>query len=177
MLAQELGNAGCAPPALSPAVAHSTRYMKSTRSVFSSIFCVIALASIAPRSGSAQQKEIPLVDQSTAPVGSYAPSRKPISWDPFSSLPTNNVPAFTLRLETNGTYFAQTTELWPVQEGDTITLRPQIARGKWQWDAQKREFHLEPGDFIFYIKRLRVDAFNPNRMLWGSSFLERQEDK
>ena len=108
-----------------------------------------------------------------APTGTYA------AFNEWTSIigTTNRSLMFTLRLETNGTYIAQTADLSPVQDGDLVRLRPEMSRGKWCWDAQKREFRLEPGDFIFDIKRLKVDEFNSDRILWGHSFLERQEDK
>jgi len=133
----------------------------------------IVLACLGPATISAQQSIMSRGIRETVPTGTYAAFQQ-VS-DPFS--PTNRIHVFTLRLETNGTYFAETADFWPVQDGDLVRLRPKIAQGRWEWNAQKRVFDLEPADFIFYLKRLRVDAFNPNRILWGSSFLERQEDK
>jgi hypothetical protein len=150
---------------------------KSTRFFFSLILFVLLLASIAPPSGSAQQKEVPVGGQSAAPTGTYVPeARGSTSWDPFSSRPTNSVPLFTLRLETNGTYVAEVLHP-PRNLFNDYGRRPEVARGTWRWDAQKREFELAPGDFTFYIRRLPQDKRNPNRLLWGHSFLERQENK
>jgi hypothetical protein len=159
-----------------PGAPEPHRYMKSARLGFSFILFVLLLCVIAPPSGSAQQKEAPARDQSAAPTGTYAPHQKPIIWDPFSSPLTNSVPLFTLRLETNGTYIAEAPNPPPrfFSEG----CRPEIASGTWRWDAQKREFELAPGDdFTFYIKRLPLDPHNPNHLVWGSSFLERRENK
>jgi hypothetical protein len=149
--------------------------MKSTRLGFSSILCVLLLG--APN-GWTQEKEVS--DQSAAPIGTYAPAQTPVIRDPLSSLPTNSVPLFTLRLETNGTYFAQTAaHLRPMQDGDLIRLRPhsEVASGTWRWDGPKREFRLEPGQFVFYIKCLSVDKQHTNRLVWGNSWLVREENK
>jgi hypothetical protein len=131
------------------------------------------LASIEPPSSSAQQEQTPTRERSAAPTGTYVPHLEPGIWDPFSSRPTNTIPLFILRLETNGTYVAESAHRRLTPDG----LRLEVARGTWQWDARSREFHLQPGDFTFYIKRLPVDERNPNRLVWGSSFLERLESK
>ena len=80
-------------------------------------------------------------------------------------------------METNGPYVAKTTYGVPTQDGDLVRLLPEVARGTWRWDAEKREFRLEPGDFAFYIKRLPVDEEHTNRLVWGKSWLVREEDK
>ncbi len=89
-----------APPASPAAVVRRDRYMRSTRSGSLAILCVLLLG--APN-GWTQPKELPVSDQSAAPIGTYVPAQRPVIWDPFSPPPTNNVALFTLRLETNGT--------------------------------------------------------------------------
>lgn len=153
--------------------------MNNTRIGFFSALFVLLLG--APN-GWTQQKEVPLNNQSAAPIGTYAPAATPAIQDPLSRFPTNNVPLFmfTLRLETNGTYFAQTaTNVEVVQDGDLVRLLPrsEVARGRWRWDGQKREFWLEPGHFKFYIEHLPVDPQHTNRLVWGSSWLVREESK
>ncbi|HWX20913.1 MAG TPA: hypothetical protein VN578_13520 [Candidatus Binatia bacterium] len=147
--------------------------MKRTRFVFWYILSGLSGAFLASSSTLAQEKKALPIAQSEAPVGSYAHFRQVDS--PFA--PTNRVCLFTLRLETNGTYSAECGEKQVIQDGDIFRLRPVVARGTWQWEAQNQEFQLEPGDFTFYIKRLPVDKHNPNHLVWGSSFLERQESK
>ena len=134
-----------------------------------SILVVILVAFIAPALSSAQATEPP----PAAPTGTYTPAFR--ITDPLA--PRNKVALFTLRLETNGTYVAKSAEGFPVQDGDIVRLRPEIARGTWSWDAAKREFQLEPGDFVFYIKRLLVDQQHTNRLAWGKSWLVREENK
>ncbi len=153
------------------------RYMKSTRLSFSALLCVLLLGA---QHGWTQQKEVPVGDQSAAPLGTYVPAQRPEIQHPLSPLPTNSVAMFTLHLETNGTYFAQTAaDLRPVQDGDLVRFQPhsEVARGTWRWDGQKRAFRLEPGDFKFYIECLPVDKQHTNRLVWGSSWLVREEDK
>lgn len=169
----------CAPPFISAAVAHSKRYMKNARFGLSSTVCAILLAYMAPRTGLTQQKQAFVRDYLAAPTGTYAAYTMPLA-DPFALDPfprTNRVLLFTLRLETNGTYFSESTERRPVQDGDLVKLMPDVARGNWRWQAEKREFELEPGTFTLYIKRLPVDKANPNRLVWGRHFLERQDSK
>jgi hypothetical protein len=86
-------------------------------------------------------------------------------------------PPFILRLETNGTYVAEAAMPRYVQgiDGDRLFSYPDIVKGTWKWDAEKREFLLEPRDFTFFIKRLPIDPTNTNRLVWGSGFLERQK--
>lgn len=160
-----------------PSAPELRRATKSTRLVILSILCVLPLG--APN-GWTQAKEPPVSDQSAAPIGTYVPAQRSVIRDPLSPFQTNDVPLFTLRLETNGTYFAQTAaELRPVQDGDLVRLRPraEVASGTWRWDGQKREFRLEPGDFKFYIKSLPVDPQRTNQLVWGSSWLVPKEDK
>jgi len=159
-----------------PRTIHGERHMNNLLGFLSVVFVLV----IGTHNGWTQQKDVPHHDQSVAPTGTYAPVSKPRTPDPFSLLPSNNIPVFTLRLETNGTYFAQTaieqrTEL----DGDLVRLRPhsEIAIGTWRWDKQKREFQLEPGEFTFYIKSLPVDKQHPDRLVWGSSWLVRNERK
>ncbi len=93
---------------------------------------------------------------------------------------SNSVPVFTLHLYTNGTYLGRQIErAVPTQDGDLFRLLPRTntARGTWHWDAEKREFRFEPGDFIFYIKTLPADKHNTNRLVWGRGFLVRKENE
>lgn len=154
--------------------------MKSTGFTSLSIVLGILLACVAsPWGATAQQKATPAPNQSSAPTGTYAPPR-PVLRNLIGLLETNGVPAFTLRLETNGTYVAEASKprySQSINGTGPLFSYPDIARGTWRWDAQTREFLLEPGKFTFYIKRLPVDKGNPGHLVWGSSFLERQEDQ
>ncbi len=134
------------------------------------ILSALLFAFIAPAISSAQTKESP----AAPPTGTYAPA---IRLTPNPLDPTNNVPLFSLRLETNGTYVAKSGERFPTQDGDILRLRPQIARGTWRWDSAKREFQLDPGDFVFYIKRLPVDQQRTNRLVWRKDWLVREDEK
>ena len=137
------------------------------------IFVLVGLGQL-----SALAQEQPKVPQSVAPTGTYAPSVEVPKF--LWSLEASNLagtPPFTLRLETNGTYVAKTTFGVPTQDGDLARLLPVVARGKWRWDAEKREFQLEPGEFMFYIKRLPLDEQHTNRLVWGNSWLVRKENK
>ena len=140
------------------------------------ILLLFLLACLDPRPAMAQAQ--PKGPQSGAPTGTYAPSvqapKDSWSWQTPFRTPT---PPFTLLLETNGTYVARTTYGVPTQDGDLVRLLPEVARGKWRWDSEKREFRLEPGDFKFYIKRLPVDTQHTNRLVWGKSWLVREENK
>jgi hypothetical protein len=139
----------------------------------------ILLACIAsPWRATAQQKATPAPNQSSAPTGTYAPP-SPVRRNLIGLLETNGVAAFTLRFETNGTYVAEASEPRHSHgiDGTGLFSYPDVARGTWRWNAQTREFLLEPGEFTFYLKRLPVDKGNPNHLVWGSSFLERQEDR
>jgi hypothetical protein len=82
-----------------------------------------------------------------------------------------------LHLATNGTYVAKTTFGVPTQDGDLNRLLPEVVRGKWSWNAEKREFQLEPGDFMFYIRCLPVDPQYTNRLIWGGSWLLREDNE
>jgi hypothetical protein len=126
-----------------------------------------------------QQAESRHPARNTAPIGTYACFQQAASTS-FPSAATNRVLLFTLRLETNGTYVAETpAHLEPTQDGELVRLRPQseAATGTWQWEAQKQEFRLQPGTFKYYIERLPLDPHNTNRLLWGSGFLQRQENR
>ena len=143
-----------------------------------SIVLGILLACVAlPRGATAQQKTTAPY-QFSAPTGTYAPPR-PVRRNLFGLMETNGVPGFTLRLETNGTYVAESSTPRYSQgiDGTSLFGYPDIARGTWRWDAQTREFILEPGKFTFYIKRLPMDKGNPDHLVWGSGFLERRQDK
>ncbi len=155
--------------------ADAARYMKNTHSTFLPIVCLLLLGA---QHGWTQQKQVPVRDQSAAPIGTYVPAQNAVERNPLSPLPTNSAPLFSLRLETNGAYFAQTApEVRATQDGDLVRLLPrsEIARGTWRWDAQKREFQLQPGDLKFYIKSLPVDPQYTNRLVWGSSWLVRKQ--
>jgi len=145
-------------------------HMKSILPLLFVLACLGVLSALA--------QEQPKTPQSAAPTGTYAPciEAPKVLW----SLPTQTLvgtPPFTLRLETNGTYIAKTTFGLPTQDGDLLRLLPQVARGKWRWDAEKREFQLEPGEFMFYIKRLPVDQQLTNGLVWGKSWLVRKENE
>jgi hypothetical protein len=120
-----------------------------------------ALACGAPHFGLAQaQQQTPATPSSArAPTGTYVAyvdPQKKVSWQ---------IPLFTLRLETNGTYSAQST--------DTAT---KTSRGTWRWDVKQGQFRLEPGDFVYYIKCLPVDKQHTNRLVWGKSWLVREDN-
>ena len=155
------------------------RYMNKGRFGLSLVVSVILLTHMAPRIGLTQQQQLPVRGYLAAPTGVYAaystPRANPFSLDAFA--PTNRVLLFTLRLATNGTYLIESTERRSVQDGDLVRLMPEVARGHWRWDVDKREFELEPGMFRFHIGRLPVDKANPNRLVWGEHFLERQDNK
>jgi len=156
-----------------------SRYMKnisSRRLLF--LFVILSLVAINTRRGLAQQREAIASGRFSAPTGTFVPVRSHPDYSLFALIAaTNEVPLFTLRLETNGTYVAEALEPPPRAFEDLIGRHPDVKRGTWRWDAQRLEFQLEPGDFVFYIKRLPVDKLNPNRLVWGGSFLERQTNK
>jgi hypothetical protein len=159
--------------------AYRVRYMERT-SFRCLLFLVVVLwlVGINTRRSLAQQTGAIASGQFSAPTGTYVavPSRP--DYSPFAlTAPTNEIPLFTLRLETNGTYVAEALRPPPRAFEDLIGRRPDVQRGIWRWDAQRLEFQLEPGDFVFYIKRLPVDKRDPNRLVWGSHFLERQRSK
>jgi hypothetical protein len=154
------------------------RYMKngSLRSLVF-LFAVLSLVAISRR-GLAQQAGVSAAGQFSAPIGTYVPAVSRPDYSPFALITsTNEVPLFTLRLETNGTYIAEALRPPPRAFEDLVGRQPDVKRGTWRWDAQRSEFELERGDFIFYIKRLPVDKRDPNRLVWGASFLERQRTK
>ena len=154
--------------------AHPQRYMKDPRSFFARVLCALLLVCLAPLSVSAQPREATIA----APTGTYACDFR--IWYGPHFVVTNSVPLFTLHLDTNGTYLAEYTEQRvPTQDGDLVRLLPKTttARGVWCWDAQKREFRLEGGCFQYYIKCLPLDTQHTNRLVWGSSWLVREENK
>ena len=159
--------------------AAAERYMKnisSRRLLF--LFVILSLVAINTRRGLAQQREAIASGRFSAPTGTFVPVRSHPDYSVFALIAsTNEVPLFTLRLETNGTYVAEALDPPPRAFEDLIGRHPDVKRGTWRWDAQRLEFQLEPGDFVFYIKRLPVDKLNPNRLVWGGSFLERQTNK
>jgi hypothetical protein len=112
---------------------------------------------------------------SSAPTGTYVhhPDARKDPWPVLSQFSVPK-PLFTLRLETNGTYIAKTTYGVPTQDGDLLRLLPEVARGTWRWDAEKREFLLEPANFTFYLERLPLDPQHTNRLVWGRSWLVRE---
>jgi hypothetical protein len=86
----------------------------------------------------------------------------------------------TLRLETNGTYLAESglPDQTAYIDGTYPYHMPDVSKGTWRWDAQNREFLLDPGGFTYgRIQCLPVDKGNPNRLVWGHRFLERQGAK
>ena len=147
-------------------------YMKSVVSLLFLIAC------LGPRFALAQEQG--KRPQSGAPTGTYAPqahvTTNAWSWQTPAQTP-DLTPPFTLQLETNGTYVAKTTYGVPTQDGDLVRLLPEVARGTWHWDAERREFWLEPGHFMYYIKCLPVDKQHTNRLVWGSSWLVREENE
>jgi hypothetical protein len=142
--------------------------MKCFRHKLLSPLFAVLLSCQAPLSRAVQQNTPSATPQPAPPTGTYTEGHS-----------TNRHPAFILRLETNGTYVAESSIPRHSQgiDGGGNFSYPDIAKGTWHWDAQKREFLLEPGNFIFYIKRLPQDAVKTNRLVWGSGFLERQERK
>ena len=75
-----------------------------------SAFLLVSPSSILP-----QEKEASSTGQSKAPIGTYVSFQEGTS--PFA--PTNRTPVFGRRRP---------------------ALRPKVAKGRWQWGAQKREF-------------------------------------
>jgi len=74
--------------------------------------------------------------------------------------PTNGYPIFTLRLETNGTYYAEAAAPRCSQGIDAAGLLVSgVARGTWKWDAQNREF----------CSSLAAGRFSYNDCQWISS--------
>jgi hypothetical protein len=134
---------------------------------------ILLLTCTVPQSGSAQERASQAATLSAPPTGIYAPlvsTHSHFLFAPTNSLlelmlPTNNVPLFTLHLETNGTYEAR------------MKLNTDARRGTWHWDAQNGEFFLTPGSFTFYIRRLPVDKLNTNRLVSGFGYLVRQESE
>jgi hypothetical protein len=156
----------------------ANRYMKDSGLRFLVfLFAVLSLVTIS-RPGLAQQAEVIAAGKFLAPTGTYAPVTSRPDYSSFALInSTNEVPLFTLRLETNGTYIAEALRPPPRAFEDLVGSHPDVRRGTWRWDAQRLEFQLEPGDFVFYLKRLPLDKRDPNRLVWGSSFLERQRSK
>ncbi len=153
-----------APWRLVPA-AHRQRYMRTIKLQFWSLLFSFLAGSVTAYCGPAEEPHKAPVALSNAPTGTYV-----AYMDPQKGL----YPVFTLQLRTNGTYFAETGHRVPAQDGDLVRLLPETARGTWRWDAEKREFRLEPGKFKFYIERLPADKQNTNRLVWGSSWLVRE---
>jgi len=156
---------------LAARIAQFNRYMKNV------VVLLCLLACLGPRFALAQEQQKP--QQPVAPTGTYAPYVKAPknsgAWQTPAQTPAGTAP-FTLRLETNGTYVAKTTFGIPTQDGDLLRLLPEVARGRWRWDAEKREFRLEPGNFMFYIRCLPVDKQHTNRLVWGKNWLVRDEN-
>ena len=142
--------------------------MKSVVLLLFGLTCLEPLLAMAQE----QQKS----PQSGAPTGTYAPYVVAPN-DSWSFQTPVLTPPFTLQLATNGTYVAKTTYGVATQDGDLVRLLPEVARGTWRWDAEKREFRLQPGDFVFYIKCLPVDRQHTNRLVWGKGWLVREENK
>src|SRR5690348_14976779 len=92
----------------SPGAPEPDRYMKNygLRSLVF-LFAVLSLAAISRR-GLAQQAEVVAAKQFSAPTGTYTFVARRPDFSPFALITsTNEVPLFTLRLETNGTYIAE----------------------------------------------------------------------
>jgi hypothetical protein len=156
-----------------PGARERGRYMKSTHFRLWTVLAFMCLTGLTPSNSSAQERKAAPAVETAAPTGTYVCFQSATS--PFAS--TNRVPFFTLRLETNGTYRAESGWTQPTQDGDLVVLRPEVSRGAWRWDPDNREFLLEPGDFKIYIKRLPVDKQHSNRLVCGAGLLERQESK
>ncbi len=149
-------------------MAHPQCYMKRTTfCAWSLLFSFLVGCSTAHFALAQEQQKAP-VAPSSAPTGTYV-----AYMDPQKKL----YPVFTLQLRTNGTYFAESAHPVPTQDGDQVRLLPETARGTWHWDARGREFQLDPGKFKFYLERLPVDKQYTNRLVWGSSWLVREETK
>jgi hypothetical protein len=144
--------------------------MKNMHSGLPLVLSGLLFALIAPAISSAQ------TNVAAAPTGTYAPMSQ-ITPGVFPFEPANTVPVVSLRLETNGTYLAEAALPQLAQDGDLMRLRPDIAQGTWHWDAEKREFLLEPGFFTFYIKRLPLSKRDPTCLAWGASLLKRFDSK
>src|SRR4051794_4237993 len=127
-------------------------HMKNTHITPLSVLAALCLACFTPLNCSAQGKKASPDVQLAPPTGTYVCFQRAA----FPSA-TNRVPFFTLRLETNGTYRAESAWTQPTQDGDLVVLRPEVARGTWRWNPQNREFLLDPGNFKIYIKRLPLD--------------------
>jgi hypothetical protein len=133
----------------------------------------------------AQEQKTASATFSAPLTGTYAPYVDPkvleqraarLWWDLY--LP-NPPPLFTVTLETNGTYVAEAPNS-PPNTSDMLagaSGRPHVQRGTWHWDAEKQEFRLTPGQFDFYIERLPLDKEHTNRLVWGASWLVREESK
>jgi hypothetical protein len=83
-------------------------------------------------------------------------------------------------LATNRNYFAESAEQRPAQgiDGTGLYWYRDTERGTWQWDAANRQFLLIPKDgkcFMYSLRCLPVDPVNSGRLLWGTSYLERQQ--
>ena len=143
--------------------------MKSTHFGFAAILAVLCIACIAPSRSSTQETKAPAV-RAVPPTGTYVCFGPDRVTSPFG--PTNRVPFFTLRLETDGTYRVESAWTQPTQDGDLVVLRPEVDRGKWRWDPENRQFLLNPGDFIIDIRRLSSDKQHPNFLVCGAGFLE-----
>ena len=166
--------------------------VKRNRLNFSSSILAVLIIGFSPWSGWTQSNETHSASGSAAPTGTYGCDlriwvgpllpRQPGAPPLFPGNETNKVPLFTLRLETNGTYVATSAvpHLSAGIDGYGVYSFLDEGRGTWLWDSQKREFLLTPvpgTGFTWYLARLPLDKRDSNRLVCGSSFLERQERK
>ena len=127
--------------------------------------------------GPAHQRQARAHPTPSPPTGIYACDFVVCQVPPFDE--SNMLPAFILRLETNGTYSAQESiyELSDIADEIGCWHRP-YQQGTWKWNDQSREFMLTPtwdGTFHFLLGRLPVDKHNHERLRWGSDFLVLQK--
>jgi len=93
-------------------------------------------------------------------------------------------PLIKLRLESDGTYVAEDIgepEFWGMAEGNRIypqriKFRPE--RGHWTLDTATGKIKLTPETSALTrwdTKQFRYDKATPDRVAWGSAFLERAD--
>lgn len=111
------------------------------------VFC--AIISSASCRGAESQTPTNASFKSSAPTGVYV-SATPVG-------------GFTVRLDASGDYLVSAESLVPGGN--------QNQKGRWVWNAQRREFLLTPnttvnGHFQFEFRRLRVDKHEPDTLQW-----------
>jgi hypothetical protein len=117
------------------------------------------------------------------------PSRKPAAKVQLAPIGTFVGPAgaavVKVRLNADGTYIAQDLaepRYSFIAEGRTLfpsRVDAETQKGTWTCDKQSGDLMLRPASdngWRWNISHLRVDEKNPNRIAWGSGFLERQKD-